>query len=292
MIISSLVVLAAAGLAETNHARLDESDKPRVHAMHDIFQKDARYAKLFSSAGLSEICGPASMTNVVLWLKDGRKPGFKNLFRRSCRLTADKNVVNDCMVRPGRSQDEFADVFQMFNLCHTDKRRGTTAIQLKHCAARVFRESGYGEGSEFILGWDADRKETRRAVTPKDLSLHVKAGHGVVLGFGWYDRSTYELHGGHFVALAGDDLGNANVFYVSNPGVDYSQAEPGTKGAFYSKMVLAPVPASASVDNGHLPLKGLWQTESLRKEGSQYVGVLEEIIVMLPGADLAAKQRR
>src|SRR5438132_81412 len=104
MIGVSLSLAAALAAAEIQHTPVGASaDRPRVHQMHDIFQKDSRYAKLFSKQGASEICGPASMTNVVLWLKDGRKPGFKNLFRRVCEVAADKTVGN-CRQRAGKGE--------------------------------------------------------------------------------------------------------------------------------------------------------------------------------------------
>jgi hypothetical protein len=306
---------------EPRHVQPGAADRPTVHKLFDVFQKDQKFVRLFSPTGKSEICGPASLTNVMLYLKLLHEPAFPKLLESEFQ----KGAVDALAARARGSQhhderdhfDEIDVVFDLFKRCHTDRSEGTGTAQLLHCATKVIKASGYGVQDAFILGASALGRARNnpllRAPEVEDLRKYSrstwkkgqaasKSDRGVVLLFGWYDPKGWSRHGGHFVALAGHDANDARTVYVGNPGVNYDPANDGGNGEavaaqlakgkaskmvasapgdFHSKIVFDKVPDSAPVGGEGLPFKQMVFTKDMTTNPDR-VAVLEDVLVLLP----------
>jgi hypothetical protein len=240
---------------EPRHVAHDPAtDHPAVHALRDLYQEDQTFANLFSSTGQSEICGPTSMSNVLLYLKHNHSPAFPKLFN---------HVKDGGMARPV--------VEEMFRMCHTNRNTGTGSGDLKSCAAAALKMGGYEPQVLRDVGAFSDEAPLKRVVTPAD--LRAEGDRATVLLFGWYHRGTYKRNGGHFVALAGHDEKQANVAYVTNPLIKNYP-----KDHVYSKVVLEEIKGKP----GGVPLAGMWQTEHLFGDSAGVIAVLEDMVSVLP----------
>lgn len=256
------------GIHQPKHVAHDPAtDEPVVHKLRDLYQEDQTFANLFSSAGKSEICGPTSMSNVLLYLKHDHKPPFPKLFGHMKEGSEAKPIVE-----------------KMFQLCHTNKNSGTSAVDLKSCAEAAMKEAGY---QPLVLRVDGPRSDVpaqQKPIGPAELRAEARSewkpgaapersDRAAVLLFGWYHRGTYKRTGGHFVALAGYDAKHDTTVYVTNPLIkDYP------KDQVYSKVALERAPKKT----GDLPAEGMWQTEHLFGDNSNVIAVLEEMISALP----------
>jgi hypothetical protein len=243
------------------------SDQPVVHKLRDLYQEDQTFANLFSSSGQSEICGPTSLTNVLLYLKHEHGPTFPKLFPNMSEGNDAKPIVES-----------------MFRLCHTDKNTGTTSAALASCAGTAVKQAGYQSLVFRHAGAYATEASLKKAIGPADLRADAqtswKQGEPVdhsdratVIMWGWYQRGTYKRTGGHFVALAGYDTKNTETVYVTNPLINNYP-----KDAVYSKVVLQRIARKT----GDLPLEGMWQTEHLFGDTTGIIAVLEDTISVLP----------
>ncbi len=235
---------------EAMHVAADPSkDHPVVEELRDLYQEDKEFSNLFSSKGKSMLCGPTALTNVFLYLKHRHKPPFPKLLAHI--KDSDKNA--------------HAAVEDMFKVCHGSKDGGTGSAQLTDCARTVIEKAGY---TAVIV----TEGGTKPLPTPDELRAEAKAQHATVLNFGWFNKNTGTKRGGHWVALAGYDAKDPNVFYVTNPLV---KTYP--KDAPYSKIVLEKVTKKA----GDLPTGNAWQTEHMIG-GEKAIAVLEGMISAFP----------
>jgi len=244
------------------------NDKPIVHPLRDLYQEDQHFSNLFGTGGKSEICGPTTMSNVLLYLKHQHTPAFGKLLGH---IKDSDHNAHDA-------------VEAMFKLCHTDKNTGTSAGQLKSCAETAFKQAGYASLILKDEGVFASEASLRHPLSPADLRAEAQStwkpgappehsDHGAVVMFGWYDRKTYKRNGGHFVALAGYDGKNPNVAYVTNPLINNYP-----KDHVYSKIILEKV----ADKKGDLGAAGMWQTEHLFGDNTNVIAVLEEMVSVLP----------
>jgi hypothetical protein len=238
------------------------SDKPVVHQAVDFYQDNQAYEDLFSKKGQSMLCGPASLANALVYLKHYRDPNFEKIAAKH----ADKLKKNGDYIP------------LLFKLCHTDRDDGTSTLELEVGARTLVAEGGYGVLKIQEQGaWAADKKLVK-TLTPQALKeLCLKPDKAVVLLFGWYgagrdknNKLVYQRNGGHFVFLAGYDALQPEVFYVSNPLVDYSPLYP----LRYSKLTLKRL-----AGNIEAPEHMEWFTEDL--VGGNFA-ILENMLVVLP----------
>ncbi len=254
-------------------------DHPIVHPLLNMYEDDQKFANIFAENGSSEICGPAAMANALIYLKFNHMPIFPKILEHS----AAANATNGSYVET------------LFHLCKTDKNTGTGIYDLRNCAIDSLTEGQYNTSNTYIRGIHSDHPIQKYAPNPGDLRLmsqssyqpgasSIASDRGVVLLFGWYtvtlDPSTrkniYQRVGGHYVTLAGYDNRNPNVFYVSNPLVNYNLPHFGD--IRFSKITLERVPNQTNlVPPGEF--KNLWQTQDL-VGGS--LAVLEDMVIILP----------
>jgi hypothetical protein len=255
------------GVRTPRHVAPDATDQPVVHPLRDLYQEDQTFANLFSSSGQSEICGPTSLTNVLLYLRNAHAPTYPKLFGNTPEGGEAKPIVES-----------------MFRLCHTDKSTGTSSAQLVSCASAAVKQAGYQVLILRDAGAWAQEASLKKAIGPSDLRAEAqntwkqgepadRADRATVLLFGWYDRSTYKRTGGHFVALAGYDAKHGETVYVTNPLINNYP-----KDRVYSKVVLEHIPQK----KGDLPLPGMWQTEHLFGDTTGIIAVLEDAVSVLP----------
>ena len=237
-------------------------DKPVVHPMLNFYQEDRRFSNLFSTSGDSMLCGPTSLANILVYLKYNHNPKYPDIFK------TDENKM--------KNNGDWVPF--LYDICKTDKDRGTTIYNLESCAILGVEQGGYKASNVFIRGCHSDIDKQRFAPTPEDLRAFSKASpdRGCVLLFGWYSKVKdasgnwiYQRNGGHYVALAGYDAIRKHVFYVSNPLVDYQQ-----DAIMYSKIVLKELPG-----NVQAPDNVKWYTDDLI--GGNFA-ILEDILVVLP----------
>jgi len=238
------------------------TDKPVVHQVVDFYQENKSYEDLFSKKGQSMLCGPASLANALVYLKHNRDPKFEKIAVKH----ADELKTNGDYIP------------LLFKLCHTDREDGTSTAELGIGAKMLVAEGGYGVAQIGEQGAWADEKKQVKSLTPELLKeLCVKPDKAVVLLFGWYgagrdknNELVYQRNGGHFVFLAGYDALQSDVFYVSNPLVDYSPLYP----LRYSKLTLKRL-----AGNIEAPEHMEWFTNDL--VGGNFA-ILENLLVVLP----------
>lgn len=238
------------------------SDKPVVHQVLDFYQENKAYEDLFSKKGQSMLCGPASLANALVYLKFYRDPEFEKIAAKH----ADQLKTNGDYIP------------LLFKLCHTDRDDGTTTAELAVGAKLLAAEGGYGVAQIGEQGAWANEKDQLKTLTPQLLKeLCLKPDKAVVLLFGWYgagrdkdNKLVYQRNGGHFVFLAGYDALQSDVFYVSNPLVDYSPLYP----LRYSKLTLKRL-----AGNIEAPEHMEWFTNDL--VGGNFA-ILENLLVVLP----------
>lgn len=254
-------------------------DRPVVHPMINMYQEDQRYADLFAENGSSQICGPTAMANALIYLRFNHAPTFPLILQHS---------------RPAGSTNG-SYVETLFDLCKTNNNNGTGVINMRNCAVDALTEGGYNTANTFIRGIHSDKENQRFAPGPGDLRVMSqtswkpgadvsKSDRAVVLLLGWYTvdwkaatrQWVYTRNGGHYVTLAGYDAANPNIFYVSNPLVDYNA--PGFGSIRYSKMTLEAIPDRADLVTAG-GFKNEWQTYDL--VGGN-LAVLEDMIIVLP----------
>lgn len=237
------------------------TDRPVVHQVLDFFQDSKEYENLFSTNGQSMLCAPASLANALVYLKYNRSPRFEKI--------ADKHEK-----RIHKNGDWIP---LLFEVCKTDKDKGTYADDLESAAKKLVTEGGYNAADVYVKGaWASDKKYLAVA-TPNDLEeLSDKPDKAVVLIFGWYwtkldqGKKILQRNGGHCVALAGYDALSPHVFYVSNPLTDYSEIYP----LRYSRIELRRLAVDLEA-----PDWMQWFTSDLI--GGNFA-VLESILVVLP----------
>jgi len=256
----------AKNIYRVNHLRIlaTPQDHPVVHPFLDLYQEDRRFSDLFSSSGSSQICGPTSLANVLIYLKVNHNPKYADILKRH----ENQLQTNEDYIR------------FLFDACQTDKDNGTYIDDLESGAKSAIAEGGYAVGNIFIVGVDGGRDKTLRPVRPADLrlfsSVTIDTDRGVVLLFGWYKqkiengRKVYKRKGGHYVVLAGYDSVNRNTFYVTNPLVSY--ADLGQER--YSKINLK------RLSWNQTPISNVeYYTEDL--VGGHFA-ILEDMLVVLP----------
>lgn len=244
------------------------SDKPMVHQVLDFYQDNKAYEDLFSKKGQSMLCGPASLANALVFLKHYRNPKFEKI--------AAKHA--DTLKKNG----DYIPL--LFKLCGTDTEEGTSTAQLAFGAKSLVAEGGYGVMQISEQGAWADDKKLVMTLTPQVLKeLCLKPDKAVVLLFGWYgaekdknNQLVFQRNGGHFVFLAGYDGLNSDVFYVSNPLVDYSPLYP----LRYSKLTLKKLAGNIAAPE-HME----WYTDDL--VGGNFA-ILENMLVVLPNPTFSA----
>jgi hypothetical protein len=244
------------------------TDKPIVHQVLDFYQESKDYEDLFSKKGQSMLCGPASLANALVYLKFYHDPKFEKIGAKH----ADQLKKNGDYIP------------LLFKACHTDREDGTSTAELEFGARMLVGEGGYGVSKITEQGAWADNKEFLKTLGPQDLKdLCQKPDKAVVLLFGWYGlgkdqdgKLCYQRNGGHFVFLAGYDGIQTDVFYVSNPLVDYSTVYP----LRYSKLKL-----NTLGKNLEAPEHMAWCTMDL--VGGNYA-ILENILVVQPTPGFSA----
>jgi hypothetical protein len=244
------------------------TDKPFVHQVLDFYQENKAYEDLFSKKGESMLCGPASLANALVYLKHYRNPKFEKIAAKHAD-TIKKN-------------GDYIPL--LFKICGTDPELGTTTAQLGFGAKALVAEGGYGVAEINEQGAWAGDKNLVKTVTPQALKeLCLKPDKAVVLLFGWYgvekdenNKLVFQRNGGHFVFLAGYDGLNPEVFYVSNPLVDYSPLYP----LRYSRVTLKKL-----AGNIEAPEHMEWYTDDL--VGGNFA-ILENILVVLPKLTFSA----
>lgn len=261
------------------HVGLSTGDVPVARTMYNIYQLDQRYADLFGDNGSSQLCGPAAMSNAMIYLKFHHTPRFPTILQSK---TTNSSTLEDY-------------VRTLFKMCNTDRNEGTRLFSLTDCAKASLADGGYETTNTFVRGMHSNFDSHRVAVTPNELvavsqntwepgDSTFESDRAVILLFGWYkvifdgnlQKWRYEREGGHFVTLAGYDKNDATKAYVSNPLVNYDAVAPGLPAM--SKIRLEPVPVSTNViPPGNTP--GLWQTADI-VEGR--ASILEDMIVSVP----------
>lgn len=244
------------------------SDMPVVHQVLDFYQDSKAYEDLFSKKGQSMLCGPASLANALVYLKHYRDPKFEKI--------AAKHA--DTLKKNG----DYIPL--LFKICGTDSEEGTTTSQLEFGAKALVAEGGYGVVQISDQGAWAYDKKLVKTLTPQALKeLCLKPDKAVVLLFGWYgaekdknNKLVFQRNGGHFVFLAGYDALHSDVFYVSNPLVDYSPLYP----LRYSKLTLKKLAGNIEAPE-HLE----WYTNDL--VGGNFA-ILENMLVVLPNLTFSA----
>lgn len=253
-------------------------DNAVIHPMINMYQADQRFADLFADNGSSQICGAAAMANAMVYLKFNHGPRFPNILQHSTNSAS----TNGDYVRV------------MFDLCETDRNNGTLVSDMRDCAAEGLQQGNYSTANTFIKGIHSDLSNQRRAPTTTDLrsmsasswtpGAHVSTSdRAVVLLFGWYSVNynaasqtwDYTRNGGHYVTLAGYSRSNSNVFYVSNPLVDYNAMGGSSRE---SRISFEAVPNQANVRTPG-GFQNLIQTRDL--VGGN-LAVLEDMVITLP----------
>ncbi len=241
------------------------ADSPVLHRLADYYQFNKRFEDLFSKSGNSMLCGPASLGNVLNYLRHWHRPPYPNI---------GKNV---------RYRTHGDWMRAVYRCSKTDKEKGTYVTDLRDCARRLVRQGGYNTRRIRIIGAGAPRAALKRAVQPADIRRQLTPGpdNGVVILFGWYRRVKekdgtwiFKRAGGHFVALAGFDRNDQRVFYVSNPLVNYYQLHPDNPELRYSRLRLQPLPAGVQA-----PANVGWGTRDLI--GGNFA-ILENMLVIDP----------
>lgn len=243
------------------------TDKPVVHPLIDFYQFAKDFEDLFSKSGRSMLCAPSSLANVLVYLKVNHVPKFEKIGAKH-----DQQL---------KTNGDWVD--WLFKLCRTDKETGTYAYDMEDAAKTMIAEGGYGTDNIFLKGYWSTNKKQIMSITPAILkSFSAAPDRGIVVQFGWYsvvnenNKKIYKRNGGHCVALAGYDALNPNIFYVSNPLVDYSQIYP----LRYSKVTLKKLPADVEA-----PEDTAWYTDDLI--GGNFA-ILELILVVLPQLKFSA----
>jgi hypothetical protein len=239
------------------------NDRPVVYEMYDFWQYDQKLSDMFDPKGHSEICGPTSLANALMFLRHKHKPEYPKILEKSLKKDANEEEMVECTFKLAGSP-----------------REGTGPSHILKAAHEALEQGGYStKGTYIIAPWSTGEPEHKHPVSLHDLVEIHHANKTAILQFGWYDiewdakdhKWQYKRHGGHFVNLAGYDAVNPLVFYICNPGLDYKTAK------HFSKIVMWPVPSQPHyIEVGGLA--GDWQTESL---GSA-IAVLECAIVVAP----------
>lgn len=184
-----------------------------LRRMHNVYQFDQRYAEMFDPATkISNICGAAAMANNVIYMKHYRTPALSRLLQSSIPTVP---TVEDYVRR-------------FFVTCETDRVSGTKLSKLHECAKSALQEGDYPAENATRLGIH-DARELAPGVKLDHLHRAFEKNSGVVMLFGWYvwkmdaqqKDGFYVRDGGHFVTLAGRHDLRRDVFYISNPLVDY-----------------------------------------------------------------------
>jgi hypothetical protein len=238
-------------------------DKPVVVTLLDLYQQDQRLANLFSKEGVSEICGPTSLANVLLYYRNRAKPTFPKILEGA--------------LKPQFSNDDFVEA--VFKLGGCDKESGMGAPAVLLSARRAMDPGRYPHKATYSLGIFAEDRAEKKPPQPDDLRAALKGGHVAVALFGWYAVKwqvqkkawEYQREGGHWVALCGHVEADPHAFYVTNPLVNY-------KGAPHSKLALEAIPDRKDLVAPQ-GLKGLWQTRDLVGGA---LGVLEDLVAVYP----------
>lgn len=255
------------------------TDSPVIRPMHNIYQLDPVFADLQADNGSSQICGPAAMSNALIYLKHYHTPRFPTILQ---------NRVNDAS-----NLNDY--VRTLFALCKTDRNEGTRLFSMLDCNKAALAEGGYETDNTFVRGMHSNFSEHKLVVGPQDVVLFsqntwqpgdstFESDRAVTLLFGWYrteydyaqQKWNYIREGGHFVALAGYDSTDATKVYISNPLVNYEVVAPGA--AAVSRIQLQQISNAPNI-NPPEGFVGLWQTADI-VEGR--TAVLEDMIVSVP----------
>ncbi len=268
-------------------------EKPTTIILRNMYQLDQLFSDLFSAKSGSQICGPAAMANALNYLKSSHNPGFARILEQSL---------------PGNATN--ADIVRiLFDLCKTDREKGTWSRDLRNCAVRALKEGAYYDtGDVFIHGISSSTKSmppgpaalrALGAVTVSGDETSSTIGAAAVLLFGWYFPEDpgndgifqYVRKNGHFVTFAGyDDLekdylkndrAKNYTFYVSNPLVDYNRLHPNSP-IRYSKIGLEAVPGRIRVQLPEVFKQDLYQAWQTRDLVGGALAVLEDIVVVRP----------
>jgi hypothetical protein len=255
------------------------TDSPVIHPMLSMFDEDQRLAGEFGETGSNNICGPTAMANSLIYLRFNHQPNFPKILDASLPTNATSaNYVE-----------------KLFQLCKTDPKSGTLITHLRDCAKAALKEGNYNTVNTFIRGIHSDLNQQKFAPGPGDLrnlsrstfrpgSTVTSSDRAITLLFGWYDvkfdealkKWNYHRVGGHYVTLAGFDSHNPNVFYVTNPLIDYNAM--GMGDVRFSKITLEPV---ASLPNIKTP-EGIRNLSQTRDLVAGHFAVLEDLIIALP----------
>ncbi len=103
------------------------SERPVLQAMSNMFQLGQTDADLFSPSGRSMLCGAASMTNALIFLRVSRKPPINDIARTS--------------IPGGQTADTVLRT--VFDRCQVSRKKGSTDRQLLECASDFLEEGGY-----------------------------------------------------------------------------------------------------------------------------------------------------
>ena len=199
-----------------------------------VNQNDPALSDLFTSAGVSNLCFPTSLAEVLIYLYGYHSPAYSNL--RLAGLSQNRNGI-----------DPNALVRQLAGACRTDRTNGTDSLDAIRCAVQVLSESGYGIGNTQLISpfnVDATLPIVHRDVTIQDIRNSLKAGIPLLLEAGWFvfepNSRTWQRNNGHYVSVFGYDYDaswgeNQIQLKVINPETNYVSTR---KGALWDTVTL------------------------------------------------------
>jgi hypothetical protein len=164
-----------------------------------INQNDPALSSLFGTGGVSNLCFPTSLAEVLVDLYGYHEPKFD-------RLALNGLSTNHESIDPN------ALVSQLAAACKTDPNNGTQLTDGLNCIDSLFSQAGYGLGNTELISAFATSNvlpiETR-VPTIEDFRTALKAGNPLILEVAWfaYDptNKSWNRQGGHYVSIYGYD---------------------------------------------------------------------------------------
>lgn len=238
----------------------------------NLYSEVAQMRDLWGTKG-SELCAPNSLTNAFVYLKWQYQPKYSEL---ASIPDEDGDGVEG-------SYRDYIRYF--FDLCHTDREKGTLYRDALSCMKDYITLSGYTPWA-FMLGPDSQEApqghvlgDVKRMLRISDVRYYTKARLPVIMMVGWYkfNGTGYERTGGHFFNVYGDDYDNAwgeekIVLKVVNSAQDYTGRD---RSQMYDDVTMARF--------------NLWpgnpQVYELNGPGfnyTNYKALVEDILIMIP----------
>jgi hypothetical protein len=180
----------------------------KVDELPDYYQRNGAYGGF--PRGGSVYCGPAAVSNSIIWLADN---GYPDLVPSS----------------GDRARDQHGTIAELASRKYMGLGWGGIGPNgLARGLTRYIADKGYGQGQLLYQGWRRVAAEFRSGVAVPDIDS-LKAGtigmRNAYLNVGWYDHDrdsdTWTRTGGHWVAVVGyghDGTGvNPDCLVVHDP---------------------------------------------------------------------------